>query len=60
MAGWAELRERAFVGAGAAVRDRVTVGADGVVGMGAAVVSDVPEATTVVGVPAEPLSGGRT
>jgi len=44
--------ERALVGAGATVLQGLSVGADAVVGAGAVVTRDVPEATTVKGVPA--------
>ncbi len=42
----------AFIGLGACVRDHVCVGRGATVGMGAAVVSDVPDGLVVVGVPA--------
>jgi sugar O-acyltransferase (sialic acid O-acetyltransferase NeuD family) len=44
-----------FVGATVAINPGVALGARSVVGSGAAVVRDVPEGTTVVGVPARPL-----
>lgn len=47
---------RAFIGLNASVRQGIKIGADAVVGAGAAVVSDVPAGTTVVGVPARPVS----
>jgi sugar O-acyltransferase (sialic acid O-acetyltransferase NeuD family) len=55
IAGRVTLGEAVFVGAGANLRNNVRIGAESVVGMGAAVVHDVPERTTVVGVPAKPL-----
>lgn len=47
-----DLGSGCWVGLGAAVRQRVTVGARAFIGLGAVVVSDVPEAVTVMGVPA--------
>lgn len=50
--GWASIGARAFIGAAGSVRDRVSVGADAVVGMGAVVISDVAAGTVVIGCPA--------
>jgi sugar O-acyltransferase (sialic acid O-acetyltransferase NeuD family) len=54
----------AYLGMNSSVRQRTRVGARAVIGMGAAVVSDVPEGQTWVGVPARPMSvasnGGDT
>ena len=41
-----------WVGIGACVKNGVTIGKHVIIGAGAAVVSDVPDNTTVVGVPA--------
>jgi sugar O-acyltransferase (sialic acid O-acetyltransferase NeuD family) len=49
----------AHVGIGAVLKQGVTVGVGAVVGAGAAVVKDVANNTTVVGVPARPLVKGR-
>jgi sugar O-acyltransferase (sialic acid O-acetyltransferase NeuD family) len=49
------IEEGAFVGVGASVIPRRRIGAWSVVGGGAAVIHDVPEDITVVGVPARPL-----
>ena len=46
---------RSTVFAGATVMPGVTIGADATVGAGALVNRDVPDGTTVVGVPAKPL-----
>lgn len=43
------------IGTGALIRQGVTIGANAFVGMGAVVLDDVPDDTTVVGVPATPL-----
>ncbi len=50
--GGAVLQDDCYIGLGACVRDHVTVGARATVGMGSVVVRGVPEAETVVGVPA--------
>lgn len=50
------IGERAFFGTGAIVTPRLTIGADAKIGAGAVVLSDVPDGTTVVGVPARPAS----
>lgn len=45
--------EGAFIGAGAVICPKVQIGVNAVVGAGAVVISDVPEASTVVGNPAK-------
>ena len=55
LAGNVTVGERALVGVGSAVRPGMTIGVDAVVGAGSAVVTDVPAATRVAGVPARPL-----
>lgn len=52
ISGNVDVGERAFVGTGAAVRQGLRLGADSTVGMGAVVLKDVPEGTTVFGNPA--------
>ncbi len=46
-----------LVGTGASLNPGVRLGRESTVGAGAAVVTDVPEATTVVGIPARPIGG---
>lgn len=53
LAGGTHVGQCAWIGIGTAVRQLITIGAYSVVGAGAAVVKNVPERTTVVGVPAE-------
>lgn len=53
LAGGTIVEDRAWVGVGSSVRQLVKIGADAVVGAGAAVVKDVPKNTTVIGVPAK-------
>jgi len=50
--GGAVIRAAAFIGIGATVRDHVVIGSGAVVAAGAVVVDDVPDAATVMGVPA--------
>ena len=49
------LKSGSFIGAGATILRTKNVGKDSVVGAGAVVVKDVPERTTVAGVPARKL-----
>lgn len=44
---------RSFVGANAVVRQGITIGKNVIIGAGAVVIKDVPDNTTVVGVPAK-------
>lgn len=53
LAGGVQVGMCAWIGMGAVVRQLLSVGAYSVVGAGAAVVKDVPEHTTVIGVPAQ-------
>ncbi len=55
MGGAVEVGARTFVGIGSRVLPGVSLGRDVVVGGGAVVIDDVPDGTTVVGVPARPL-----
>jgi len=50
-----EIEDCAWIGAGAVISDHRCIGADAIVGAGAVVVKDVPEAVVVVGVPARIL-----
>jgi UDP-3-O-[3-hydroxymyristoyl] glucosamine N-acyltransferase len=52
LCGYSRVREGAYLAPGALVRDRITVGRYSVVGIGAVVVSDVPDAAIVAGNPA--------
>ncbi|WP_409290040.1 acetyltransferase [Pseudomonas sp. KCJK8927] len=55
LAGGVRVGHRSWIGIGAAVRQLVKIGNDVVVGACAAVVSDLPDGITVVGVPATPI-----
>lgn len=54
--GSVKVEDRVFVGAGAIVLPKIRIGADSIIGAGAVVLSDVVAGTTVVGVPARPLT----
>jgi UDP-perosamine 4-acetyltransferase len=56
LAGGVRVGARALIGVGASLIPLVQIGADAIVGAGAAVIGDVAESTTVVGVPARPLT----
>lgn len=45
----------AYIGAGAVIREKLLIGEGATVGAGAVVVKNVPQGTTVVGVPARPI-----
>lgn len=55
LAGRVEVGERALVGVGAKVLPGVALGQHCIVGAGAVAVTDVPDYTTVTGVPARPV-----
>ncbi len=55
LAGGVQVGDRSWIGIGSSVRGGVIIGDDAIVGAGASVVSNVPENTTVVGVPARPV-----
>ena len=55
LAGGVVVGDGAHIGAGASVKQGVHIGEDAVVALGAAVVDDVPDRTTVGGVPARPM-----
>lgn len=57
LGGWAEAGECAWVGIGATVRDRVKIGRRAVIGAGAVVLHDVPDAVVAYGVPARVIRG---
>ncbi|MBX3575926.1 MAG: acetyltransferase [Rhizobiaceae bacterium] len=52
LGGTVKVGPRSWIGVGTAVRHGLTIGSDAIVGAGAAVVSDVADDITVVGVPA--------
>jgi sugar O-acyltransferase (sialic acid O-acetyltransferase NeuD family) len=58
MGGQVRVGDGALIGMGAVLLPGVRVAPAAIVGAGAVVVEEVPEATTVVGVPARPVRGG--
>lgn len=55
ISGSVELGDRSYVAPSACIRERLSIGAGAVVGLGAVVTKDVPELVTVAGVPARIL-----
>jgi len=55
LAGAVRVGQAAYLGAGSLVRERCTVGAGAVLGLGAVAVRDVPAGQVWVGNPARPL-----
>jgi UDP-perosamine 4-acetyltransferase len=56
LAAGVKVGQGSHIGAGAVIRQGIDIGENAVIGIGAAVVKPVQSATTVVGVPARPLS----
>ena len=56
LAGEVRVGARSWIGIGASAIQRVSIGSDVTVGAGAAVVSDLPDGVTAVGVPARVVS----
>ena len=52
------VKEGATIGSGAIIMGGVTIGKDAVIGAGAVVTHDVPDNTTVIGVPARDMNKG--
>jgi sugar O-acyltransferase (sialic acid O-acetyltransferase NeuD family) len=57
IAGGVRVGEASYIGSNASVRENLSIGADAVLGMGAALVGDLPRAETWAGVPARALDG---
>lgn len=55
LAGLVEVGDHAFIGLGACVLPRIRIGTRAVIGAGAVVTADVPDNTTVVGIPARQI-----
>lgn len=50
-----KVGHKTFIGTKAIIRNDITIGNNCVIGMGAVVTKDVPDNTTVVGIPAKPI-----
>ena len=57
LCGGVTVGEGAYIGAGSVVKEGVSIGSWAKVGLGAAVISDVADGQTVVGVPAKEIDG---
>lgn len=53
--GGVRIGDYAWVGIGASVKHLVSLGSNAIIGAGAAVIADVPDEITVIGVPARPV-----
>lgn len=56
ISGAVQIGEGCLIGVGATIRQGIRIGRNAIVGAGAVVVQDVPDDTTVVGVPAKPIN----
>jgi len=59
LGGAVHIRESAYIGMNASIRQGLIVGTEATVGMGAAVITDVPEHQTWAGVPARQMGGNE-
>ncbi len=55
VAGFSELNERSYLGVNASIRNRISIGANAVIGMGAVVTKTIEEDMIVAGNPARPF-----
>lgn len=53
------IKDNSYISMSATIRDGITVGKNSMVGMGAVVTKDVPNNTTVIGVPARPMNKSK-
>jgi sugar O-acyltransferase (sialic acid O-acetyltransferase NeuD family) len=51
--GWVQIGESVYIGAGSLIREKLTIGARAIIGMGAVVTKDVPEGMVALGIPAK-------
>ena len=60
LAGSVTVGKGTHIGIGATVKENLNIGTQVIVGAGAVVITDVPDYTTVVGVPAKPITHGTS
>ena len=53
LAGRITVGDRTLIGIGASIKEKITIGKNAVIGAGSVVIDDVPDNTTVYGVPAK-------
>ena len=56
LAGRITVGDGTFIGIGASIKENITIGKNAVIGAGSVVLKDVPDNTTVYGVPAKAVS----
>ena len=54
--GWCKIGSRTYVGAGASIKEKLKIGDDCIIAMGAVVISDVPDGYIAIGCPATVMS----
>ena len=55
LAGRITIGDYTLIGIGASIKENITIGSNAIVGAGSVVINDVPDNTTVYGVPARPV-----
>ena len=60
LSGSCKVGERAYIGAGVPVKEKITIGADSIVGMGSVVLRDIPEKVIALGNPARAMKNNES
>jgi sugar O-acyltransferase (sialic acid O-acetyltransferase NeuD family) len=58
--GGCKIRRSSFIGLGSRIRDHIIIGSSVIIGAGSAVVSDIPDNETAIGIPASRLSEAKS